>query len=165
MSAQDKVHLPESGAEVVAEGGSHDKDGAVTAQRIVVSNTDSHAPASGQHMEFNDDRVEQAAEYSSDNERKSRIVVANPGSNAHEHGYTPEGSPPPIYMPRVREARHIDAHSSFVNAVFDQSDGDSYFDELSLSDFRDPEDCCDPCMACCGCLALKRFNQGLLLDF
>ena len=155
----DKVHVPECGAEEVE--GQTVTETSNSSEKILVSNVDADALGSGEHLALDAEALQQAATYySPDEEKQDRILVANPGSNADDHsGFTPEGSPPPIYMPRVREQRS-EAQVSFVNAVFEQTDGDSVFDDLSLSDLRDPEDCCDPCMACCGCIALRRFNKG-----
>ena len=94
-----------------------------------------------------------------------RITVGNilDGDPEHAAAAVPSGTPPPIYVPRVSHAFELNnsyGNVRFGKAVMDADDADSYFESISLSDFRDPEDCCDPCMACCGCLVIKRLNKG-----
>lgn len=84
----------------------------------------------------------------------------------------PKGSPPPEYSPRSRSESPEFEFKYKGKVMFDEMDGNSiattdigeFFDAISLSDLRDPDDCFDPCMYCCGCIVKRRLNKGWFCD-
>ena len=75
----------------------------------------------------------------------------------------PLESPPPVYMPPT-PSQEDSLSLQFSERVrfdeMDDSDVEDFLEKISLSDLRDPEDCCDPCMGCFDCVLKYRLNQG-----